>query len=154
MVAGNCSVPASVLSEMLGKMGSEIWEHQDLMKKEDSDTVRALSNFLKMDQIRQDNYQNRHVQEPPYVLELLRETEWFKMTVPKDRLYALYGLTNIGFEVNYDEDYSEERMFVDFAVWALENLPSLALLSYTRGLGGSCQCNAPSWAWKTYQLAF
>lgn len=139
MVAGRNSVPVRALMEVLTKF-PEIWNHQDLF------SARAVSNLLNMQGLHNSVLHNRRHGEPPYILELFRETEWFEMSVPNDRIYALYGLTgDIGFPVNVESGY-DTRVFVDFAIWALKEFPGLALLSYTRGAGGRCQCGGPSWA--------
>ncbi|EUC46406.1 hypothetical protein COCMIDRAFT_4567 [Bipolaris oryzae ATCC 44560] len=143
MVAGNNSVPMTDLVKVLIKMRSYMVKHQD----EDLFPMRNIINLHAIVRLQRNVRQNQHRGNPGYVLELFRETEWFEMTVPNDRLYALYGLAGgIRFPVNSDRRYCHQKMFVDFAVWALKEFSGLVLLSYTRAIGGGCHCNVPSWA--------
>jgi hypothetical protein len=137
-VIGRSTVRMDTLLEVLPR---ELWQYQHLFD------ARAVVNLQNIHQIRQRVRQGRTSAGYPNILELIRLTEWFDMTNKKDRIYALYGLTGVvDFTVDYRPCYSYQEMFVDFAAWSLRTFPDLALLSYTRGVGGKCLCAVPSWA--------
>jgi hypothetical protein len=81
--------------------------------------------------------------QPFNILELLRYTEKFVHTDPRDRIYALLGLTETpGLLIDYA--LTTETTFRRFGVWALDAFPNLALLSYARGVAQS-KWDMPSW---------
>ena len=90
------------------------------------------------------HYQNagrRHV--TLSILDLLHQTESFKCTDARDKIYALLGLVSTpGFTVDYT--LSVEQVFLGFSKWALGHFKDLRLLSYARGVAKS-SLDIPSW---------
>jgi hypothetical protein len=108
--------------------------------------IGTVVNLININSVRT-KYRESRLGHPLQIIDLLHVLPGFDTTNKKDTIYALLGLTGPDtFPINYHPTYSLEEMFKDFAKWALYEFPSLALLSYTRGLGEGCKCQIPSWA--------
>lgn len=138
-VIDNSSAPMDARIWVLKEL-SGFWTHQHPLP------VNHSVNLIVMYDIRRDMRRATHRSKAPYILELLRNTERFRMSDSKDRFYALYELTgDIGFPPNYNCDCHHNDMLRDFAVWALGKYPGLALLSYARGVDARRKCLGTSW---------
>ena len=127
-------VQEAVLAKRLvlaSRNGFMIW-HDYILRMSDSPDQSPFGNIFAIYYLR--NQQQRHYKPPYLILELMNETKEFQVRDERDRLYALYGLVEgISFPVNYGNEYTYAQLLVDFAKWALENIPGLAMLSYSKG---------------------
>jgi len=110
----------------------------------------ALCNLLDMDNIRvsyrrtQRRSDTNHTGRPsppgfPRILDLIRLTERQFFSDPRDRLYAILGLsTTPRFSADYTSTIQET--FMGSASWALTSFPTLALLPTARGVSDTKSC--------------
>jgi hypothetical protein len=142
LIFGNQTISMDQFMRVMVPMSAfhELNYHQRRFK------FHSLGNFVNINTIQRSIVHARNgllSNQTLNILELLRYTEKFAHTDPRDGIYALLGLTETpGFSIDYS--LSTETTFRRFAVWALHAFPDLALLSYTRGVTRS-KWDVPSW---------
>jgi hypothetical protein len=139
---GNHSISMPGFMAVMTMMGAfhELNYHQRMFAFHSMGNLVNMGVVQAMIEGQRDDFDTK---QPLNILELLRYTENFAHTDPRDKIYALLGLAYTpGFVIDYS--LSTEATFRRFGDWALATFPNLAVLSYSRGVTPS-EWRVPSW---------
>lgn len=142
MVFGTAEITMDCILNVIGLLN----KLEEVNNNQQHIDIAALRNLVNIGRIQRgiDTLPAIENQAPcPAVLELLRWTQGYEFSNPRDRIYALLGMTN---EMTFRSDYKLNvvETYMTFANWVLRSTSALYLLSYARGTSDS-DSNIPSW---------